>query len=256
MCLLASAVIVAVLGMLPRASAQVLLQDNFDSYASQAAFNVAWPAGSGFTTGTLSSAQANSPTQSILDSGTVTMRNDRALSSAYTPVVGAPLQFKFAFFDSNGSAAAYRQVSQLISGAGTASGQLISLGLSNNIASTLYMARVLGFDGGTGSGAFFQLAGTPTRTTGWHLLEADVSTDGTNNSIKFFVDGVLSTTVATGFTLRAYDTVRLGSGLTATQPAAFDDVLVQVAPVPEPTSLCLIGVAGLGLIRRLCRRPK
>ena len=42
----------------PRANAQVvLLQDNFDSYANQAAFNAVWPATVG-TGGTLSTAQA------------------------------------------------------------------------------------------------------------------------------------------------------------------------------------------------------
>jgi hypothetical protein len=239
----------------PRANAQVvLMQDNFDSYANQAAFNAVWPATVG-TGGTLSTAQANSSPNSVLDAATpATSRNDRSFT-ATTPAPGSPLQFQFEFFDSNGGAAAYRQVSSLISGAGTASGQLVSLGLSNNIASTLYMARVLGFDGGNGSGAFFQLAGTPTRSTGFHLLEAIVSTDGTTNSINFFVDGTPSTTVATGFTLRAYDSVRLGSGLTSAQPAAFDDVLVQVpSALPEPTSLALLGLAGVGFVVRRSRR--
>jgi hypothetical protein len=260
--------LVAAIGILtvgvaaPQSNAQVLLQDNFDSYVNQAAFQAAWTQtvaanGGGGQLQSTNPAGFSSP-NAILDlgNGTATSRNDRALSSAYTPIPGAPLQFQFEFYDSNGAAAAYRQVATIVSGTANASGQLISLGMNNNIASNLYMARVLGVDGGNGSGAFFQLAGTPTRSTGWHTLEALISTDGTTNSINFFVDGTQSTTVATGFTLRSYDTVRLGSGITATQNAAFDDVLVQIpSAVPEPTSLALVGAAGFGwMIRRLRRR--
>jgi PEP-CTERM motif len=239
-----------------QANAQILLQDNFDSYPDQASFQATWPAGGGFASGTLSNAQANSAPNSVLDSGTVAMRNDRPLSSAYTPVSGAPLRFQFAFFDSNAAAAAYRQASTIVSGTANASGQLISLGMNNNISGqTLYSARVLGFDGGTGAGNFFQLTGTPTRTTGWHTLAAVIGTDGTTNSINFFVDGVQSSIVATGFTLRSYDTVRLGTGLTATQPAAFDDVSVQiVSAVPEPSTLALAGLGLGGLTFRRLRR--
>jgi hypothetical protein len=242
----------------PRVNAQtILLQDNFDAYTDQASFNATWPAGGGFTSGTLNTAQANSAPNSVLNSGTVTMRNDRALSAPYMPTPGNPLQFQFSFFDSNGTAAAYRQVSTIVSGTANLSGQLISLGMNNNITGqTLYSARVLGFDGGTGANNFFQLAGTPTRSTGWHTLEALIGTDGTTNSIDFFVDGVHSSIVATGFTLRAYDTVRVGSGLTATQPAAFDDVLVQVPAVPEPSTLALAGLGLGGLIVRRVRRKK
>src|SRR5437016_1481757 len=84
----------------PRAQAQVvLLQDNFDSYANQAAFTTVWtPAVAGGTGGggQLSTAQAFSAPNSVMDlgNGSATSRNDRALSSAFTPTPSNSLSFQ------------------------------------------------------------------------------------------------------------------------------------------------------------------
>ena len=252
-------VAVIVLAWLGSSQAAIILDDNFDSYANQAAFLTAWPAsGTGTTTGTtgtLSTTQAFSVAQSILyNQGSTSgsgQRNNRTLGADFFPTA-AKILWSFEFYDTNGTAAAYRQYSDLIDGAASATGQLIEMGLNNNISSTFYMARVLGavVDGSTS--AFFRLndAGAPTRSTGWHELKAILN--GSPNTVDFYVDNVLSRVgISLGGTVRGYDAVRMGSNLSATQNAFFDNEHVETAPfIPEPASVAILACGGAGLILR------
>lgn len=64
-------------------------------------------------------------------------------------------------------------------------------------------------------------------------------------AFNFYVDGILSETVAQAGTLRSYDHVRLGSGLpNAGIESYYDNVTVVTAAVPEPSTVAL-GVTGL-----------
>ena len=69
----------AVLGGLSSANAAVILQDNFDGYANQAAFEAAWtPIGTvAPISAELSSAQSVSPSNSIRTPGTATTGQNR-----------------------------------------------------------------------------------------------------------------------------------------------------------------------------------
>jgi hypothetical protein len=228
------------------ANAQVFLNENFDSYADQAAFTTVWNI-SGTAADTLNTEQSKSPSQSVKALTTAT-RSAKSIGevgflNASTDIV----KFKFDFYDSAGAASAYRQYGEITDGtAPTSSGQLYAMGLNNNIVSTYYMARVLGADGGQGVSAFFKLDGTgvPTRSTGWHTLEADIS----DIDVKFYVDGNFSKAINTSaFTDRSLDVVRLGSNLTSTQVAYFDNVSVERVIVPEPSSVALAVLGGLAL---------
>ena len=114
------------------------------------------------------------------------------------------------------------------------------------------MARILGYtptlvdpnggpneEGTLSSGSVFKLNdyGVGLRSTGWHNLGVRIS----NTTFEFYVDGLLAETVANAFTLRSYDSVRLGSGLSSTTAAFYDNVNVELnpPPIPEPSALNL-----------------
>jgi hypothetical protein len=232
--------------------AAIFLNETFDGYADQAAFQAAWTPVA--ATELLTTEQFTSAGQAVKGL-TTAARNQRSVGE-----IGAltgssdKIIFRFNYYDSAGAASAYRQFAELDdSSAPGASGQLFAMGLNNSIASTFYMARVLGFDGGNGSGAFFKLdgIGAPTRTTGWHSLEADIY----DNEVKFFVDSILSKDIdTTALTDRSLDFVKIGSNVSSTQVAYYDDVYVERTVVPEPTSMGLGLLAGLVFLGAKRRR--
>ncbi|QDT75180.1 PEP-CTERM sorting domain-containing protein [Lacipirellula limnantheis] len=231
-----------------RAEAALLISDNFDGYANQAAFDAVWaPITTG---GTLTSALSVSAPNSV-NYATTAQRNGQTV--AETGVVSGSniVSFSFDFYDSNAALAPYRQFANLQDGASpTSTGQLVSMGLNNNLTSAAdggnyYMARILGLDGGTGASAYFKLnnAGAPLRSTGWHNLRVDIS----DLVFNFYVDGFLAQTIANTGTARSYETVRLGSGLSSTASANFDNARLETLQVPEPATLALAGLGLLGL---------
>jgi hypothetical protein len=252
---LRKATAILALALVSQASAATLVfEDNFDSYPDQPSFEAVWEVLSPATSGTLTADESVSPTKSI-NFGTTAQRNQAIFEetgeSGYLET-DTVIRFSLDFFDSNAAAAPYRQFHNLQdSTAATASGQLIALGLNNNLTSSgeegnFYMARILGFNGN----AFFKLNDDPLllRTTGWHNLAVEISYD----AFHFFVDGSLAETVPhDGITRRSYDVVRLGSGLTSVNGTNIDNVKVEL--VPEPSSLLLLlgaGVAVVGVRRR------
>ena len=270
-------------GMLVVSPAAVLLSDNFDGYANQAAFEAAWaPNGTvAPISATLATDQAASGTQSIRVDGTATtgqQRNQRSFTESGVVTTTTLIVFSFDYYDSNAAVAPYRQFSEMRDGAATATGQLIGMGLNNNQLLTAsggnyYMARIVGYtpptidlDGGpdeTGtptSGAFFKLndfANSPLRSTGWHNLMVEIGTDdGLSADFNFYVDGILAervSDVGTAAQFRSYDAVRLGSGVSnASNAAWYDNFNVETMAVPEPAAavLWLAGAVALGCRRR------
>lgn len=251
--LAASVVFAGIIWAAPGSHAAVLVQDNFDGYADQAAFLAAWPAVGATASGTLSTAQAQSPPNSINYAATPAQRNERTFTESGVPAADSIVVFSFDFYDANADLNPYRQYANLQDGAGPSSGgQLVSMGLNNNLISTAeggnyYMARILGFN----ANAYFKLndTGAPLRSTGWHNLAVEISPV----DFKFYVDGILSETVlqsAAGSVLRSYDVVRLGSGLTSTSEAFFDNVRIETVPEPSSSMVAVLGLSACLLRRR------
>lgn len=274
-------------GMVLVSQAASVFTDNFDTYANQAAFEAAWtPIGTiAPVSATLATDQASSPPQSIRVDGTATtgqQRNEESFTETGFLGINTNITFSFDFYDSNSGAAPYRQYSRLQDGAGTATSQLIGMGLNNNqllsaSGGNFYMAAITGYtpqaidpdagpnEGGTlASGAFFKLndfTASPLRSTDWHNFEVVISTDdGASADFAFFVDNILAeqvNNVGTAAQFRSYDVIRLGSGVSNAGNAAwYDNFSVQVTVVPEPSTfgLCLLGVAALVCRRRQQRR--
>src|SRR5262249_28295051 len=158
----------------------------------------------------------------------------------------------FDFYDVAPANFPFRQFTTLQDGTtGFGTNGLVSMGLNNNQSTTdsggnFYMARIVGYSpptvdpeggpnetGTLGSGAYFKLNdfGVGTRSLGWHNLKVIISTDdGVGTDYQFFVDNVLAervNNVGGAGTTKSYDNVALGSGLTASSQAYFDNVSVQ-----------------------------
>jgi hypothetical protein len=225
-----------------RAADVVLLSDNFDSYADSTAFSNVWnEVIASKVTGTLTNATNVSAPNSVSYDTTGAQRNGRLFTESGLPAATNAVSFSFDFYDSNAALSPYRQYANLQDGtAPTSSGQLVSMGLNNNLTSSAeggnyYMARILGLAGNPGgtASAYFKLNNpeAPLRSTGWHNLKVII----TGTEYNFYVDGILSKTVANTGTLRSYDVVRLGSGVSATATANFDNVIISIPGEEGPT---------------------
>jgi len=277
---------VAVLSVVGNAQAVVIipvLSDNFDGYANQAAFEASWtPIGTvAPISAELSTAQSVSPTNSVRAPGTATTGQNRnqktfaetsTLSTGGNLGIGDQVIFSFDFYDADPTGSPQRNFSNLQdSTAPAATNQLIAMGCNNNQSGTqsggqFYMGRILGYtattvdpDGGAnedvvGSGAFFKLNdfAAGARSLGWHNLKTILSTDdGLSTDYQFFVDNVLAervSNVGTAASIRSFDNIRLGSGLSnGSIEAFFDNMNLTYVQVPEPASLGLIAL-GIGAL--------
>jgi hypothetical protein len=265
--------------------AQVLVNDNFDGYANQAAFEAVWtPIGTTApTSGELSTAQASSGPNSIRVPGTTVnaqSRNRLTFGESGSLSTLSLISWSFDFYDSAPAGGPQRNYSNLQdSTAPSGTGQLIAMGFNNNQTGAnsggqFYMARILGYtvpttadpDGGPtesvgGAGIFFKLNdfGAGARSLGWHNLRVDITTDdGLSADFAFYVDGVLAervNNVGTAASFRSYDNIALGSGLSnASTEAFFDNMRLEVLAVPEPGTATLLGIGLAGLIAFRRRR--
>jgi hypothetical protein len=263
------------------ANAGIIVNDNFDGYADQAAFQAAWPAIGTVApqSGELSTAQASSATKSIRSPGTATTgqsRNRLTFAETGTIAVNNTVVWSFDFYDSAPTGSPARNYSNLQDTTGpSGTNQLVAMGFNNNQSGAnsggqFYMARILGYspaaadpDGGPGetgtlgSGAFFKLNdfSVGARSLGWHNLKVAISTsDGLNTDYRFYVDGILAelvSNVGTAASLRSFDNIALGSGVSNGSTEAFFDN-VRLETVPEPATLLLVGLVGVATCG--CRR--
>ncbi|BBO35120.1 PEP-CTERM sorting domain-containing protein [Lacipirellula parvula] len=270
----------ATVGLAADSSAALIVNDNFDGYANQAAFEAVWaPIGTTApVSGVLSTAQASSPTKSVQGPGTGTNAQYRnRLTFADTPAlgIGDQLVWSFDYYDATPTGVPARNFVTLQDTTGpTGTNQLIAMGFNNNQTGAnsggqSYMARILGYtvpttadpDGGAtesvgGAGIFFKLNdfGTGGRVQGWQNLKVILSTDdGLSTDFAFYVNNVLAervSNIGTAASIRQYDNIAIGSGLSNANTEFFVDNmrLEFIKAVPEPATLALAALGMIGLV--------
>jgi len=246
-------------------TAQADLFDNFDSYASEAAFDAAWipTAGTGLD---LNTSEFLSGPNSAKNPGTTPQQARAAMSSK----AGTDLNFSFSFYDYNaGNARDFGAVySRGGGGAWTDSlNNILAIGKYNTIAGTRYYGRVstatggiYGDGAGTPASTWFQLgigvSGYPTPTVGWHTASITGTPDPVNSGkviYSFFIDGLLGGSVA-NLNSVGYNWVVLGSNLsTAPSGIAFENVSVTSVPEPGMLGFAALGMGALVLVRKFRR---
>lgn len=220
----------------------VCLQDDFESYQTQAEFEAAWPRV--YTDSSLALIQGfgRSGQQSVRSEvfSTGTHRNYRNLNS-FTACQGTdanPLKFEFWIYVDS-SSPSMREYTSLYAYSGDGYGQgsltgMIAMGLYSDYyfdARTLY--------GGSGGSSGWIALSIP-RTLGWHRMTALIK----SAHIEYYVDGTLGGQDT--FQSVAFDAVVLGSGLTSLggQSTFYDGILVAV--IPEPATILLLSLALVG----------
>jgi hypothetical protein len=272
-------VVVVLSAFIQPAAANVVLNDDFDHYLDQSDFESTWiPIVSGPpASGNLSSIQSTSAPYSVHNGGTTVngqARNRRTFGATDPVTIGTQLIWSFDFYDADGQAQPQRNYANLQSSATpTLTNDLIAMGTNNNQFGTssggqYYMARILGYDPGTGpdpdggptesfggSGAFFKLNdfGVGKRSTGWHNLKVILTTDdGLSTDYAFYVDNALAervSNIGTAASIRQYNNIVLGSGLSnANTEVYFDNMRLESATIPEPASLVLAMLSCLALV--------
>ncbi len=237
------------------------LIEDFGSYADAAAFNAAWNASGPSPTYTWDANFGNpnpgynmpAPTASVI-------RHGRNLGVNYIPTDAAPLRMSFDFYlDPAGQATNWngaRHYVELRGYAGDALNvgaleSLVAIGAFNtsgdSFSTTRYQGRGLGLSPAPGNGwvTLDQEAGAPTRQAGWVNLAVEIG----DTAMRFFVNNALVETTARPGATFGFDSIVLGSGLTAAgHNSGIDNLRVEI--VPEPASLSLLALGALAALRR------
>lgn len=199
-----------------------VLVDDFESYAGQAAFKGSW-LDTGNSAYVLDTGFGN-PGKSVRlvnPSGNNLGRYYRNLGATFNATNEQPLTLAFDLYLDPAGAPQWlsaRHYVELRGYSGGAYGQgtvqnILAIGVYNlsgdTFSSSKYQGRVL--DGGAANDQWRTLdSGGPDRSAGWHRLMIQV----TGSQVNFYVDGILSETVARPNT-HGFDSVVIGSDLTA-----------------------------------------
>lgn len=217
-------------------NSEVLLEEDFSSYSSEAELDSAWPK-VGNATSHLATDPANSGNATLFSKGD---RRARTFSSV-TPTNDEPVHVTVDYHDGYEAGVPGREYIGLWAAPIDSGDRLIEVGLHNSAeanATDRYTARVFGSEHGTG---WFDL--NTTRKSGWRKIELWIFAD----SVEIYFDGELDSVVA--WAGGALGAVRLGFGAGSGDTASltgvhYDNLSIERAEPPGGQGT-LIELSGL-----------
>ncbi len=227
----------------PAVAGMVIIDENFDDYADNAAFQAVWGnAGAGSL-----NAGLGNPGQSASHGGGVV--NSQSFA-ALVPTATEHVRLTGQIFDD-----ALSSNKRLSIGLRNTSGaNIIELGFYNG--GSHYVGRVVNFDGSGVNPSWVAFPGLTSPQNGWHTFSVEISDNTVDFSLDIGSDGTIDSTMsyASVATSAGFNNLRFGgpSNLSSAGGGAnFDNLRLETISVPEPTSagLCVL-LGGLCMVRR------
>ena len=229
-------------------NAAVIFEDNFDSYTVIGDMTANWSAAS-----TASLVSDDNGGNAVLMDGTAPSfdANNTAIHTIteLKPTASESIKITGRIFDDGKSNK--RSTIGLRNGATP----LFEMGRYNSTGVTPWAARAVNFPGANPS--WILLADSSPE--GWHLLEANITTDSINVTIDFGSDGSIdgSVDVALDETLWAaspgFLELRIGGPSLYSSAGGglyYDNIKLETVVIPEPASLALLSIGSLAMLRR------
>ena len=227
-------------------SAQIIVNEDFN-YADTAAMQVNWGA---VGLGTLNATNGNPLPSAEHPGGTVNSWVGSAISVTPTPTEFVRLT---ADIYDDGTSANKRMTVGLRGGPFP----LFEMGMYNNPSH--YAVRLALLAGNEGWLAFpDQGSFVNAPTTGWHRFTVDIFDTQTIISFDLFADGIVDSTLTSLGAAGTFTDLRFGGPSNVTSGgggALFDNIVLEVLAVPEPSGFMLgaLGLLALAARRRIAR---
>ncbi|GJM24623.1 MAG: hypothetical protein DHS20C16_10380 [Phycisphaerae bacterium] len=240
------------------ASATLVLNETFD-YADNASLNAVWNASGSNPDYALDTGFGNGQPSYGMPSPTGNFQGRLARNLPGGPIQATdlePARIKFDFYlDDAGAANSWVGARHYVELRGYENGayadgglqNLLAIGVTNSVTApeahnnSFYQGRVtFGSNWNT-----LDEGAAPNRAAGWHEMAIVI----TGTEVRYLVDGILSEVEARPNNF-LFDSVVLGSDLTANGHAAWVDNLMVETNVPEPATLALLAMGGVAVLRR------
>ncbi len=226
------------------AHAQIIVNETFESYSTTAQMQANWGSAG---LGVLVTTHGNPGNSALHPGGAVNIWSGSTFS--ISPSALQTIVLTADIYDSN-VGDAQRNTVGLRNGANP----LFEMG-HYNIVSSQYAVRLLSMYGQGGTWTFFP---NVTRTAGWNRYQAVFTDTSATITLDIGADGTVDSTLTFSGAVPAnpFVDLRFGgpSGVSSAAPAWFDNIMLQVVQVPEPSVASLLLLGGVLMFRRFRRQ--
>lgn len=226
------------------AHAQIIVNETFESYSTTAQMQANWGSAGA---GVLVTTNGNPGNSAWHPGGAV--NSWMGSSFSISPSALQTIVLAADIYDSN-VGSAQRNTVGLRNGANP----LFEMG-HYNTAPSQYAVRLLSMYGQGGAWSFFP---NVTRTAGWNRYQAVFTDTSATITLDIGADGTVDSTLTFSGAVPAnpFVDLRFGgpSAVSSAAPAWFDNIMLQVVQVPEPSVASLLLLGGVLLFRRFRRQ--